>query len=136
MAALALNCVILFVLSYRNTSSGDQRNHNSVVGKSSYDLFQGRQRLAAFARYGRRELPSRHINFFGTCRNQNQCILILYSTYDSIMPLVPLPIDQFKDNIYSWVYDEGLSNKEIAQRISVRPRQPCTARTIERRLRE
>jgi transposase len=50
------------------------------------------------------------------------------------MPRHSLPLDQFKENIRSWVFDENLSNDEIASRISVRLRKPCTSRTIERRL--
>jgi hypothetical protein len=52
------------------------------------------------------------------------------------MPRAILPLDQFKENIRYWIFEENLSNIEIAHRISVRLDKPCSFRTIENRLRD
>jgi hypothetical protein len=50
------------------------------------------------------------------------------------IPRAILPLDQFKENIRYWVFDENLSNIEITHRILVRLDKPCSFRTIENRL--
>jgi hypothetical protein len=52
------------------------------------------------------------------------------------MPRVPLPLNQFKEDIRHWVYNEGLGTEAIAHQISVRLGKPCSFRTIENRLRD
>ena len=52
------------------------------------------------------------------------------------MPRISLPVEQFKEDIHHWIYDENLSNTEIARQISVRLSKPCSLCTIENHLQD
>jgi hypothetical protein len=50
------------------------------------------------------------------------------------MPNPRLPLDQFKDEVYNWIYNDHETTQEIARRLAVRLGRPCTSRTIKTRL--
>jgi hypothetical protein len=52
------------------------------------------------------------------------------------MPNPRLPLDQFKDEIYNWIFIDCLKNKDIASLLSTRLGKPCSLRTLENRLQE
>ena len=52
------------------------------------------------------------------------------------MPNLPLPLDQFKDDISKWIYQDLLTTKEVASQLSIRLGRPCSVRTLGNRLQE
>jgi len=52
------------------------------------------------------------------------------------MPRPSFPLDQFKEEIRHWIYNENSTAEVIAERVSARLGQNCTLRTIERRLQQ
>jgi len=45
----------------------------------------------------------------------NCALLSQHSLYNLIMSCIALPLNQFKDNIHFWIYQDNLNNTEIAQ---------------------
>jgi hypothetical protein len=47
------------------------------------------------------------------------------------MPRPSIPIDQFKEDIRRWVFDDSYTAEKVADLVSLRLGQPCTPRTIK-----
>ena len=50
------------------------------------------------------------------------------------MPNLPLSLNQFKDEVYNWIYNNHDTIKEIARRLATRLGRPYIARTLKNRL--
>jgi len=47
---------------------------------------------------------------------------------------LPLPLNQFKDKVYNWIYNNYNTIKEIARRLATRLGRPYIACTLKNRL--
>ena len=67
-------------------------------------------------------------------KSQNRTFIV--QTNQPTMPRPSIPIDQFKEDIRRWVFEDSYTAEKVADLVSLRLGQPCTPRTIKRRLKE